>query len=436
MKIVARDFAARVWRLAAGTELRRNVLETYGARIFVVAITFATAVVIARDLGPAGRGLYAVALALGAIGVQFGGLGLNSSNVYFVAKDKSLLPALLGNSLGVALIACLVAAFVGIGFALWPKLAPVGGGLLILALVYIPVGIGYLLTQGLLLGVNEVRAYNKIECGCKFLALALIGLFAILHRGTVELYFGITLACLLISFLWSLFPLRKVSIQAPEFSFKVFRQCLNIGIKAYLILFFGFLVLRIDLLMVKYMLGATQAGYYSISQVLAQNTMMFPVVIGLILFPKLSAIADRGGKLRITNKAVLVTGALMLPAVLIAALAAGPTISFAFGRNYLPAVSPFVWLMPGAFFLGLETVLVQLLNSEGFPPIIIIAWIVDTIVNVALNFWAIPRYGIVGASVVASACYFLIFVMVAAVVWKHYYAAQSVPACAPDLQPM
>jgi len=78
----------------------------------------------------------------------------------------------------------------------------------------------------------------------------------------------------------------------------------------------------------------------------------------------------------------------------------------AFGRNFLPAISPFVWLMPGTYFLGLETVdVLQLLNSEGFPPIIVVAWIVDTIVNVALNFWAIPRYGITGASIVSSVCY-------------------------------
>jgi len=428
--------AARLWRLAAGTELRRSVLETYGTRVLVVAVTFATAVVIARELGPTGRGFYAVAATVGAIGVQFGNLGLHASNIYHVAKDRALLPALIGNTLAVVFVACVVTALGGIGFIFWPNLSPVQGTLLLLALASVPVGLAYMLSQGLLLGVNEVRAYNKIECGGKFIALVLICILALVRRGTAELFFGVTLFSVILSFLWALLQLKRVSTKPPALSLAVFRRSLGIGINAYMIAFFGFLVLRIDLLMVKYMLGATEAGYYSISQVLAENTMMFPVVVGLLLFPKLSAIKEREEKLRLANKAVLVTAALMLPAVVIAALAAAPLISIAFGRGFVPAVSPFAWLMPGSYFLGIETVMVQLLNSEGFPPIIVAAWIVATIINVALNFWAIPRYGINGASAVSSVCYFLMFLIVSAVVWKRNYTRHPAAACAPQLRPM
>ncbi len=425
--------SAQLWRIAAGTELRRNVLETYGTRVLVLIITFATAVVIARELGPTGRGLYAVAVTLGAIGAQFGNLGLHASNIYYVAKDRGLLPALIGNTLAVVFVACIVAALGGIGFAFWPNASPVHGTLLLLALASVPVGLAFLLTQGLLLGVNEVRAYNNIECGGKLLALMLICVLALAQGSTVELFFGATLSSVMATFLWALLRLRRVSEKPPRLSWTVFRQSIGLGARAYTIAFFGFLLLRIDLLMVKYMLGATEAGYYSISQVLAENTMMFPVVVGLLLFPKLSAIKAREEKLQLANKALLVTAALMLPAVVIAATVAAPIISIAFGRNFLPAVSPFVWLMPGTYFLGLETVMVQLLNSEGFPPIIVVAWIVDTIVNVALNFWAIPRYGITGASIVSSVCYFLMFLIVSAVVWRRNYARHPATVCAPNL---
>jgi O-antigen/teichoic acid export membrane protein len=425
--------SARVWRIAAGTDLRRNVFESYGTRLLVVAVTFATAVVVARELGPTGRGLYAVAVAMGAIGVQFGNLGLQLSNTYHVAKDRTLLPALIGNTLAVVLGACVTTVLVGIGFIFWPELSPVHGTILMLALASVPVGLAYLLSQGLLLGVNEVRAYNLIECGSKLLALALICVPPFLHRSTVELFFGITLLSAIVSFICAFLCLRRVSTAPPGLSLEVFRQSIGTGINAYMILFFGFLVLRIDLLMVKYMLGATEAGYYSISQILSENTMMFPVVVGSLLFPKLSAIKEKEEKTRLANKAVLATAALMLPVVVIAALAAAPIISIAFGRNYLPAVAPFVWLMPGTYFLGIETVMVQLLNSEGFPSVIVAAWVADTIVNVAVNSWAIPRYGITGASVVSSVCYFLMFVLVAAVVWKRNCARHPAAVCVPQV---
>src|SRR5256885_5582816 len=57
-------------------------------------------------------------------------------------------------------------------------------------------------------------------------------------------------------------------------------------------------------------------------------------------------------------------------------------------------------------------------RSTLFPYTTLFRSIVNTIVNVALNFWAIPRYGITGASIVSSVCYFLMFLIVSAVVWK------------------
>jgi O-antigen/teichoic acid export membrane protein len=427
--------SARLWRLAVGTELRRNVVETYGTRVLVAAAGFGTAIVISRGLGPTGRGFYAVAVTIGALGVQFSNLGLHASNMYYVAKDRALLPTLVGNMLAVVLVTGALMILGGIGFAVWPKVAPIHGTLLVLAMASIPVGLAYLLTQGLLLGINEVRAYNKIESIGKILILLLICIPALVRRGSVELFFGITLASSLLTFLWALLRLRRVSARRPVVSWAVFRQSIGIGLRAYTIAFFGFLLLRIDLLMVKYMLGASEAGYYSISQVLAENTMMFPVIVGLLLFPKLSATKSREEKLQLTNKAVLATAALMLPVVVVAAVAAGPVISLAFGVKFLPAVLPFIWLMPGTFFLGVETVMVQILNSEGFPPAILLAWIADTILNVALNFWTIPHYGILGASVLSSICYFFMFAFVGAVLWKRFYARYPV-AYAPQPEPM
>jgi O-antigen/teichoic acid export membrane protein len=230
--------------------------------------------------------------------------------------------------------------------------------------------------------------------------------------------------------------LRAVSANVPAPSLSLFRKCLPVGVNAYMIAFFGFLVMRIDLLMVKYMLGTTEAGYYSVSQVLSENAMLLPVVIGLLLFPKLSAMPDKETKQRLANKAAVATAALMLPVVVVAALVAAPVISLAFGRNFLAAVGPFVWLLPGIYFLSIEIVLVQLLNSEGFPKIIVAAWFSDTLINIGLNLWAIPRYGITGASAVSSACYFLMFVIVLAVIRRRFRVPQTVPVCAPDFQPM
>src|SRR5260370_16716798 len=104
MKAGISTASAQLWRIAAGTELRRNVLETYGTRVLVILVTFATAVVIARELGPTGRGLYAVAAALGAIGAQFGNPCPQPSHIFFFPTDSALPPSLLANTLAIVVV--------------------------------------------------------------------------------------------------------------------------------------------------------------------------------------------------------------------------------------------------------------------------------------------------------------------------------------------
>jgi len=397
----------------------RNVLETYSTRILLIVIGLAATVLVARALGPTGRGLFAVAVAIGAIGVQFGNLGLHASNTYYVAKDGALLPALIGNTLvisfGVGGLGALVCWAV---FVLWPTIAPLQGILLALALSWIPFGLAYMLLQNLLLGIQEVRAYNTIEFTTKVIGLVLLGLAILWGKVTPEFLFGATLLALVLSFLWVLWHLRTFLHKVPTLSFPLFRQTFRLGLKAYLIAFFGFLVLRIDLVMVKYLLGAQLAGYYSISETMAENMLALPVVVGVILFPRLSGMTQRQERLHLTQQATMLTAALLVPMMVLAALFAKPIVSLVFGRAFLPAVPAFVWLMPGSFFLGIEIVIVQYLNSLGFPRVIVYSWLAVTVANIGLNFWAIPAYGISGAAIVSTLSYFLIFVLILGILWK------------------
>src|SRR3972149_6606561 len=94
----------------------------------VYSVRLVTSVLVARILGPEGRGLYAVAMAVGAIGVQFGNLGLHASNTYYVARERSLLPALIGNTLLVSFVVGGSGSVLAwIVFSLRPELAPVPG---------------------------------------------------------------------------------------------------------------------------------------------------------------------------------------------------------------------------------------------------------------------------------------------------------------------
>ncbi len=401
----------------AASDFIRKVAETYATQIVLLGLSLLTSITVARTLGPQGRGLYAVAMAMGLSGVQLGNLGLHASNTYYVAKNRALLPNLLGNSLlvslslggGLGLIAWLV-------FSLWPRLAPLQGRLLWLGLAWAPIGLAFLLMENLLLGLPDVRSYNKAELLNRALALVFVLAVILRHQTTPETVFSAMLASISLSTVWAFSRLMRVTHRFPRPSVQIFVEHLRLGIKAYLIALFGFLLLRIDLFMVKYLLGAEQAGYYSIASTMADYVLMLPSVIGLILFPRLAAMKDYQEKLRQAKKAAKGTALALFPILAVAGIAAKPVVAILFGKAFSPAAAAFLWLIPGVFAMGVETALVQFLNSLGYPVTIVWIWFSATVLNVLLNLWMIPAFGIAGASVASTICYSLVFLAVLVIV--------------------
>jgi len=410
-----RTFYSRV----LSSDFFQKVGETFATKVSLIAIGLVTSVIIARILGPEGRGLYGVAVAIGAIGVQFSNLGLHAANTYYVARDRKLLPELTSNTLMVSFgFGGFITVLMWMIFYLWPNLAPVHGLLLILSLMWIPFGIAYMLLQNLLLGIQEVRDYNKIETVTKIFGVVLIGLVISVRRVTVETVFSAGLVALTSSFVWSLWRLLTHMTHFPMPSFALLKDNARYGLKAYLTAFFGFLVLRADVLMVKYLLGAEQTGYYSVAASMSEMTYILPVTVGALLFPKLSALSGLEEKKYLTKRVSKAIGAGMFFVLVITAFLAKPFVKLLYGEAFLQSVSAFLWLLPGMFFLGVETVAVQFLNSVGFPRIVVVAWVLTCVLNISLNMWAIPKYGIAGASIVSSLSYFAVFAVVMWVSWN------------------
>lgn len=389
----------------------RKVMETFATKVLLICIGLVTTVIVTRVLGPEGRGLYAVAIAIGAIGIQFGNLGLHASNIYFVSRDPGLLPILVSNALFVSFVlGGLCVALALVVFTLWPNLAPIHGLLLVLALLWIPFGLAYMMLQSLLLGIQQVRAYNKIETMNQFLGVILIGIVFVSGYVTVETLFFVALIALAISFGWALLHLRSHLTRLLTPSLSLFKYNVSYGIKVYLTDFAAFLVFRVDLLMVKYILGAKDAGFYSIAVTMADLVYVVPIVIGTILFPKLSAM--KNGQWQYTYKVTIMVGLIMLIVVITAIISAKPAIIFLFGKEFLLAIRPFVWLMPGIYFISIQSILVKYLAVKNYPVIIIYTWTISLILNILLNLYFIRTYGIVGASIASTITYILITIII------------------------
>lgn len=408
-----------LYRKAVASDFIRKVMETFVSRILQVCIGLITTVLVARVLGPEGRGLYAVAAAISAMGVQFGSLGLHASNTYYVARNRELLPPLLGNTLVVSFGLCSIGVIiVWLIFTLRPALGPVHGMLLIIALASIPFGLAYLLMQNLLLGIQDIRTFNIIELGTKVFGVCLIVLVIAIGSATAE---RLSLAGLITLFLaipfmvWRLKPhLRTFPFPSPV----TFKENILYGLKAYVAALFAFLVLRIDLFLIKYLLGAQQTGYYSVAVTMVDMLYMLPVVVGTLLFPKLSSLPGEQDKWNLTKKAAIMIGITMFLLAGLSAVLAKPAVRLLFGKEFLPVIMAFVWLLPGIVMLSVNVIYMNYFASTGMPLITVYSPAIAAIGNIILNVKMIPAWGIIGASVASTISYGLM--LVASVLYIFY----------------
>ncbi len=406
----------------------RNVAVTFTNRILLLGIGFVASVIVARVLGPEGRGAYAVAVAIGAIGVQFCNLGLHASNTYTVAKKPELLSTLVVNSAVVGIgLGGAVAAAVGLVFSLHPTLAPLHGLLLWLSLCWLPFGLCYLLFQNLLLGIGEIRAYNQVELASKILSVILIGAVILSGFVTAETVFAMGLLALGWSLVWTFTILNRHAVHLARPSFDLFREGLGYSLRGYVAALFAFVALRLDLLLIQYLLGVEQAGYYSVAVTLTDALYMLPMTVGTILFPALSGMCDDAERWRFSKRIAGVIGLIMMAIAVIASFGSGPLIRTLYGPAFQPATAAFVWLLPGIVLLSVSSLLMNYLASIGMPPVVMYSSGIAAIANVALNLNLIPSLGIQGASISMTVSAGIMLTIVLSYIYRHRLPAPVGP---------
>ncbi|MGD0794011.1 MAG: flippase [Dehalococcoidales bacterium] len=411
-KVINKLLAIGLVRRVRASLFIQRVSLTLITRILILIIGFVLGVITARYLGPEGRGIYAVTASIVAMGTQFGNLGLHAANTYFIARDRNRLGTITGNTLWVSLIGGTIIALIATGILYFrPELASgVSIKYVIIGVVGIPFTLLVLLGQNILLGIQRIKVLNVFEFIQAIInVLVVVILLVLLKEGVLSLIAFTTIMTFLYGALvfWYLWRIEKNGL---GFTPSLLKQMARYGFKAYLAALFSFLVIRLNMLMVNSMLGTEQAGIYSIATNAGDILLMIPASIGMILFPHVSAMSEGGWvhSKRVARATAIVMGA----ACIFVAIIARPFITFFYGQAFSRAADALLWLLPGVFFLSIETIIVMYLVATGLPKFVPLSWVIALIFNVTVNMFLIPRLGINGAAIVSSMTYTFVFILI------------------------
>lgn len=398
--------------------MTREVLWTLVVRVLLIAAGFISSVITARFLGPEGRGVFFYWTTLAALAIQFGNLGLHSSNTYYLARGRARLSTLAANSLwtsllgGVVLGGLLTASFWLTGGPLndiWPLLLP--------ALLMISSGLYFLLGTNLLVADNRIGEYNGFELANRYLGLATISLAAWYWRTPQALLVGLSIVAALICL-----PLyRRLRVLGGEghASLNLIREGFGYAMRAYLATAIGFAVLRLNALLLEQYVDAEALGIWSIAAQLLDVIIVIPSTIALVLLPRIMRSEQPYHLMRTQLRLVAVVLALVCA---IAAWLGHDAITIIYGEHFAEAYTMLLWGLPGALALGLTSILSQYLASVGIPPALVWIWGAGLAVELALAVVLIPKSGGVGAMVSLSAAYLTILGMVWLLTESHHSA--------------
>ena len=392
-----------------------GVVLTFGTRVLMVAGVFGSGVVIARWLGPEGFGTYAVVNVTVALALQIGSVGLPSANTYFISRDRATAGPLWANAVlsGLVIGACLTIAVLLLAW-MRPSLFGVPFGLLAIAAASIPFQLLFILGLNVLLALDRIRQLNLFDALLPALVLGNAVLVLIILRGELStlIFFnsaaGTALSLILALYVYRLIAKSLRSRMRPDPH--LLKSMLAYGLKFYVSIMAGTIILRADLLIVNHYRGPAEAGVYGIASQFSFLLLMLPGTIATLLFPRVAASQDQRGEfaVRVTRHTTVI---MFLTCLVTAVLAF--TLPLIYGSRFRDATFQLLILLPGIFLMGLESVLVQHFTGTGLPAAIPVFWIVTVVFNIGLNLLLVPKFGARGAAVNSTLSYALIFLLVA-----------------------
>jgi|HubBroStandDraft_3_1064219.scaffolds.fasta_scaffold00250_3 O-antigen/teichoic acid export membrane protein len=391
-------------------DLRRDVLLMLAAKLCVLILGAATTVIVARSLGPSGRGSLASVYALMTLLAQLGTFGIASANPYFVAREPHMRASIAGNSLWLAGVLGPIMAAVGIALkiSLPGALADIGRPELAVGMLAIPIMLSSLFLQSMLLAEGRTLLYNGIEVGTALLTVLLLVTILPLVGATVLLALSLMVGTQVLALLAYVLTMRHHGRALLRPDAPLARRMLGYGARAYVVTLIAYMLIRIDLLLVNGIQGARAAGQYSIAVALADALYLLPVSVSVNLFPRLArGSADQDVSLEVFQ--LVAVGYLVVCAL--AVPLAAPAITLLFGAAYHPAIALFLWLLPGVYCLGLLTVIAYHFAAHGMPRELVYVWIPGLLVNVVVDVVLLPHHGTYIASIASTAAYAIVLIL-------------------------
>ncbi len=328
---------------------------TFVTKIGTFVIAAATAILLARSLGPSARGLYALLILLPTTVVTAVNVGFGTAVVVAVGRDGRAAGRSLTHSLLVTLVATLVGwAAAALSYPLWRLAVPAAPPpLLVAALTAVPPLLLYSFLISLIQGQRAFRTASALilfSYLIQFLLQAALVVWGGL--GLDGAVWGFVIAHVVLVAAALLVVVSRVRPRPAEAG--LLRQQLRFGLMTYIGSLSWLVLSRTSLIVSGLLLSPDEVGRLAVALTLVEVLLYAADSVAFALAPH--AAAANGSPFEHTRLAL---------GAVVAASGAGAVVLFAvadtvvptiFGSEYASAASAVRWLLPGVVAAGIARV--------------------------------------------------------------------------------
>lgn len=379
---------------------------TLGGQVASAAAVVCTQAVLARILGPDGRGSLAVCVVFTTVLTLFFSVGVDTSVLYFVSSKKLTLSEGLIYTFIIGVLCSLIAMIAGwsllhTGLSFIDKASYSD---FLLALWIIPTSLFGKVYHRLLTAVelfNHFAALTLLRATLQlFLTIGFVYVAALAVKGGILVLIVtemIVLSVCLIVFL------RRFRIDLIKPSLTKLQDMFWYGAQFYLGKISTLTKDQIGTIILAFFATEAEIGWFALAARLVQQIQMIPQAITVALFPRIAS--DKEGKRQLVARSARVVTLVCGSIYLVIALFASPLITWVFSEKFLPAAPLLQILSVGAVAYSSAKVYLSYLVASKRPGLASIIVALGVIINITLLWYFFPKLGVVAAAWSTSANY-------------------------------
>lgn len=387
--------------------IRVRTAQTVATRVAAHALGFVVSILIARALGPVGRGAYYLPVTVSAIAYYAGNLGTEQAQFRLWSRrdlDRGEFVTsswFFAGTLGALAVGTTWIAYLSLTDSL---LADVSAANLLLALAVVPIQIHALLVSGLLLLDGRL---GRVNIAALVGAATQTALATVLYiGGWLTVWRVLLLYVLSVTVPWLLMlpRLRMIGQLSWPPSWRFIWQQLSIGLRLQPYILAQYLNLRLDVFLVAGMMDLRSVGLYSVALVFGELIWLFTSALSTAVSEHQGAGSDTlvlDVTLRAARMGMLASS---LGGAIVGALAFLLIPQF-YGPEFAGA-SAVVWpLMVAGVGMTLWRSIAPVMIRYASPSLPSAVASAGLAINIAGNVILIPRFGIIGAGIASAVSY-------------------------------